>query len=1174
MEVEGHLQSAVTNESPAKHTSSPAPAPHTCDTCGRTFPYLSALTKHALTHATAKDATKCVVGSKVPLDEITLEGGLGQTSMEIQEEQEDGGGGGGGRRGEEVVDAKKKEEEVKDVKVKEEEEGEGDKEGGVPEEQEGCSSPTESTSACNRVVDEGEKSDSAKSQRKGAAGRKERNTGSPCPLRQRKLRSNTQSEQERNAPPAPPEEALACHLCGFEASSKEELHSHEEKVHLSSDTLASREGSPENDAGAPDQGDLAQGGPLKTPHPSKKNQGGPLADHGCRLCGRRFREPWFLRSHMKTHTIRAKAKAGDATEGPATVNGVAQEDTALANDVCLYELCAKCGNFFQDRQSLWLHEQVHERVSGRSEAEKENEPLQNNNTSSSNGSNTNDTNKTPMSKKAFLECLNLRPASPEEKQPSEETVVVSRIPELDPISSYQAWQLATRGRVVEAHEHGLGWEERLADADVAYDREKGEYVLLKQEKRKKQQLVATTPSALTNTTAAGAVSKKKRTNNGAGEKNGHGGSSGDVSPESHSDSEYRPTAGSRRASQNQKTSECLECGKGFRSQQQMVIHMLIRHGGGSGFGAAMHESSAPIFGDATLSFLTNAAFKDQKLTGQTKDSDKKPSALKHTAGSSSSHQQGSASSQHSSSSSSSSQAGAQEAASSSKPDASGLLRHSCPLCTHSTLYPEVLWIHQRVAHKVNSGSTLAPKWALRNGFKSPRSSVEFRRRTGPPPFLEGKDCPALSESRKPRTQPPESSSSSSPTATAATGNGAKADRTTTTTTTSSSTSDSNSPSRHSRGVQPHKASSSSSSSNLASNHHHHHHPSSKAATSSSSSSSNASGGSRKRHAPSDSPSLSSTLSSSGNPKKPSLAPSPKGASSSSSSSSSLRASASSLLPQEGLHFVLASQHHHSQGHGQHGHSHEQGKGSASRSNTPSSSSTSTSSSSQRIGGESARGGGGGRDDGSHSLSSSQESSVPDASSSSSLLLQRRAALDALAGYPVASGEAVASQMDLLGLLKNCNPSELAALYHHWGLGNATAAMLDQAGVARSLFQQMKYVCPVCGKSFSQPSHYRTHMRSHTGERPFRCRYCPYSASQKGNLKTHVQTVHRVAFDNTSYSDGRLRPTTTTTQPEDTPSAPHTPSPTTLQDTPPPPPPQKEESTTPDPEGLFSEGLDH
>lgn len=45
---------------------------------------------------------------------------------------------------------------------------------------------------------------------------------------------------------------------------------------------------------------------------------------------------------------------------------------------------------------------------------------------------------------------------------------------------------------------------------------------------------------------------------------------------------------------------------------------------------------------------------------------------------------------------------------------------------------------------------------------------------------------------------------------------------------------------------------------------------------------------------------------------------------------------------------------------------------------------------------------------------------------------------------------------------------------------------------------------------------------HTGHRPFQCRYCPYSASQKGNLKTHVLCVHRMPFDNSQYPDRRFK----------------------------------------------------
>ncbi|KAL0166550.1 hypothetical protein M9458_038394, partial [Cirrhinus mrigala] len=63
-----------------------------------------------------------------------------------------------------------------------------------------------------------------------------------------------------------------------------------------------------------------------------------------------------------------------------------------------------------------------------------------------------------------------------------------------------------------------------------------------------------------------------------------------------------------------------------------------------------------------------------------------------------------------------------------------LVRHQCPYCSYATLYPEVLWIHQRIAHKVDSTT---------NGLKGPKTLLDFKRRTGPPPFLEGKDCPSL-----------------------------------------------------------------------------------------------------------------------------------------------------------------------------------------------------------------------------------------------------------------------------------------------------------------------------------------------------------------------------------------------------------------------------------------------
>lgn len=62
--------------------------------------------------------------------------------------------------------------------------------------------------------------------------------------------------------------------------------------------------------------------------------------------------------------------------------------------------------------------------------------------------------------------------------------------------------------------------------------------------------------------------------------------------------------------------------------------------------------------------------------------------------------------------------------------------------------------------------------------------------------------------------------------------------------------------------------------------------------------------------------------------------------------------------------------------------------------------------------------------------------------------------------------------------------------------------LDGASGAED--SSLKHRCRYCGKIFGSDSALQIHLRSHTGERPFKCNMCPSSFTTKGNLKVHYQ----------------------------------------------------------------------
>ncbi|XP_036891820.1 zinc finger protein 516 isoform X1 [Sturnira hondurensis] len=728
----------------------------------------------------------------------------------------------------------------------------------VSEGLDGCTSPTKSTSACNRILNGAASLDSSKILLRSC--RKEAE-GSPCAAEDGRAvaqcsfcKSKFQRKKELQRHVHRAHKPFKCRLCSYVTLREESLLSHIEKDHITAQ-VPSGEACAEN--GKPDLplGEFpcevcgqafSQTWFLKA-H-MKKHRGS--FDHGCHICGRRFKEPWFLKNHMKAHGPRAASKNRLRSElDPiATINNVVQEEAIVAG-LALYEICTKCGNLFTNLDSLNAHNAVHRRVeAGWTRAPAGEGALG-----------------PADAQQLFLRCLNLRPVGTDAPAHAQ---AGQRVAELDPVNSYQAWQLATRGRVVELAEYlKYGpWDEALG-GDVAFDKERREYILVSQEKRKRE----LEPGVQGH--------PRKRT-----------GAPGDpmAGPPDSRPTSTRPSRRAATPAGHGKSSECFECGKIFRTYHQMVLHSRVHRRArrdqdgpgdrvprvrssslsegdsasqpsspgsacaatdspGSGLaeeaadesgeegvadnapgarprGFCFSEDTASVLSDGghglsdtllaehgpgrlctevaasgcaredhgresarrlepprcSVDSKTPACCPKQEVLGAGDTADV-PSGADPTCADGASRQRWPESlasrlkeqpcgvhnrerpgrgtrslapdpapldlSEHST------REDRGRSGPASSPPAT-LAAHPCPYCSHKSYYPEVLWMHKRLWHRV---SCSAPQWTRPNGHRGVRDSLVFlvrSGRTGPPPALGGKDCQPLPIARFTRTQVP------------------------------------------------------------------------------------------------------------------------------------------------------------------------------------------------------------------------------------------------------------------------------------------------------------------------------------------------------------------------------------------------------------------------------------
>lgn len=88
-----------------------------------------------------------------------------------------------------------------------------------------------------------------------------------------------------------------------------------------------------------------------------------------------------------------------------------------------------------------------------------------------------------------------------------------------------------------------------------------------------------------------------------------------------------------------------------------------------------------------------------------------------------------------------------------------------------------------------------------------------------------------------------------------------------------------------------------------------------------------------------------------------------------------------------------------------------------------------------------------------------------------------------------------------------NSSGMSSLTHSSSTVPLDLDLLSLPGLTQGSRPPVRFFCPMCPKGFRSKVDKERHLRTHTGEKPFKCPYCPHSSATKGNLKAHMRHIH-------------------------------------------------------------------